>query len=237
MRRGTTRIAPLTLAALASVIIAGMGLAGCSSGLDSSQAAREALSEAKRQLDRARTVAFEVEGDKLPDDGVLLLGGQGVAKRPDSFRGRFRLSTSGVSSTVRVVSVEGQLYARLPMTTEFAEVEPSDLGIPDPARLLDPEQGMSTLLADAGRVRPADQIREGDEVLDEVTATVPAESVGRFLYVASPEGGIRTTFRLERDTHELRSATFTGPFYGEDDRSRYTITLDEYGEPVRIERP
>ena len=212
-----------------------LGLAGgCSRELADPDAA---LNAAKRHLDRSETVRFRVQGDRLPDSGVLLLSGRGQAKRPSSFRGSFRVSTSGVSSTVRVVSIDGQLYARLPLTTEFAEVEPSDLGIPDPARLLDPDRGMSTLLADARRVRAIGQIRQDDVVLDEVSATVPAKSVARFLYVADQEGHVRATFRLVPESHELRSATFTGPFYGKDDRSRYTITLDEYGEPVRIERP
>src|SRR5690606_4254921 len=107
------------------------------------------LATAKRRLDAASTVRFELTGTRLPDTGGYLVSGSGTAKRPASFEGRFRIAVGGVAATVEVVSVNGTLYAQLPFQDDFVRTDPDTLGIRDPAELLSPKGGLSSLLSEA----------------------------------------------------------------------------------------
>jgi lipoprotein LprG len=221
----------LTLVALTASAL----LAGCSEEPPANP--RSTLVEAKRQLDAAKTVHFRVTSAGLPEAGAVLVGGDGVAKRPAAFSGRFRVATGGVALTLRVVSLDGTLYAQIPFTERFAATDPDRLGIADPALLLDPLQGLSSFLTDAKRVRHAGRARSGREVVTQVKARLPAKVVGRLLVVADPGAMFDTNFFVAEDTGQLRKATFRGPFYGKKHTTTYTVVLDRYGEPATITKP
>lgn len=195
------------------------------------------LATAKRRLDAASTVRFELTGTRLPDTGGYLVSGSGTAKRPASFEGRFRIAVGGVAATVEVVSVNGTLYAQLPFQDDFVRTDPDTLGIRDPAELLSPKGGLSSLLSEARGLKSHGRSRKGQEVLEEVTARIPGRVVGRFLFVADESAPIHTTFRVDVETGELREATFRGPFYDRSLKTTYALTLDRYGEAVDIEEP
>lgn len=198
---------------------------------------RALLTTAKQRLDAAPTVRFELKGSRLPDAGGYLVSGTGTAKRPASFEGRFRIAVGGVAATVEVVSVNGNLYAQLPFQDDFVRTDADALGIRDPAELLSPKGGLSSLLGEARRPESHGRSRKGQEVLEEVTAQIPGRVVGRFLFVANEGAPIQTTFRVDVETGELREATFRGPFYDESLKTTYALTLDEYGAAVDIEEP
>lgn len=208
--------------------------AGCTGGEQEDPQA--VLATAKQQLDDADTIHFQVTGADLPDSGTYLVSASGVAKRPAAFRGQFRVALGGLAATIQAVSVDGTLYAKLPLRDTFTETDPETLGVPDPADLLDPEKGISSLLTAAKQLENKGQSRAGKEVLTQITATLPARVVGRFLLVANDKGTIQTTFFVEDGSGQLRKATFRGPFYA-GKSSRYTVTLDRYGEPVDIKAP
>ena len=60
----------------------------------------------------------------------------------------------GATLDLAVVSVDGTVYAQLPFTSTFSVVDPAAFGFGDPGALLDPETGISQLLA-SGRGRGA----------------------------------------------------------------------------------
>lgn len=195
------------------------------------------LTAAKQQLDQADTLRFQVTGADLPDSGSYLVSASGSAKRPSSFSGSFRLALGGLAATVQVVSIDGTLYAKLPLRDNFTKTDPEKLGVSDPAELLSPEKGLSSFITAAKQPQNKGQSRSGKEVLTQITATLPASVVGRFLLVANEKGTIQTTFFVESGSSQLRKATFRGPFYDEKTVSTYTVTLDRYGEPVEIKAP
>ena len=51
----------------------------------------------------------------------------------------------------RVVAVDGKVYAKLPLTPSSPTIDPADYGAPDPAELIDPDGGLSSLLTDGHR--------------------------------------------------------------------------------------
>ena len=228
---------------IAATIVTALTVAGCSgddergdAGKDSQDAA-DRLDAAAYLLDETSGVRFTVEGSDLPDSGTLILGAEGVAAPPGAFDGEIRVLTAGLSATIEVVSVDGQLWAKLPMTTEFAPVDAEALGFSDPGALLDPERGVSQLLRSAIDPAESGQARIGAEVVDEITATIPGELVGSVLTIADPDAEVSAVFALEAESGQLRRAVLTGPFVGDSDTQTYTVLLEDYDQPVDISAP
>ena len=215
------------------------GLVGACSGPSAKAPAdpRAALKAAKQRLDATRTVRFRVTSAGLPKSGAVLVSGDGVAKRPASFSGRFRVGTGGAAVSLHVVSLDGTLYTEVPFTDRFVATDPGDLGVPDPARLLDPAHGLSSFLTGGTKVTKVGRSRSGSEVVEQFSARLPAKAVGRILYVADPSGMIETNFFVVDGSMQLRKATFRGPFYGKGTMTTYTVVLDRYGAPATISKP
>lgn len=220
---------------LVTLLVGACLLGGCSK--EPPPDPKVALAQAKKQLDAARTVRFDLRSEGLPKTGIVLVSGGGVAKRPLAFRGRFRVATGGVAMTVSVVSVDGTLYAQLPFTDQFVATEPERLGIPDPATLLHPERGLSSFLTRATHVRSVGKSRSGREVVEEFSARLPARVLGQLLNVADPSATFQTRFFVDEGSGQLRRASFRGPFYDQTTSTTYTVVLDRYDEPATITRP
>lgn len=229
--------------ALIVAAIVTLGAVGCSGDPDDSagtgqgdRSAADRLEAAADLLDATSGVRFTVEGSDLPEDGTVILGAEGVAAPPGSFDGEIRILTAGLSASIEVVSVDGQLWAKLPMTTQFAQVDAEALGFSDPGALLDPERGVSQLLRSAANPEISDPTRIGAEVVDQITATLPGELVGSVLTIPDPGAEVTAAFAIAAETGHLRRAVLTGPFVG-DDTQTYTVLLDDYDQPVDISAP
>jgi lipoprotein LprG len=233
------------IAALMATALLGAGCSGDEDGDPGSDpaddsdgaAAAERLDMAADLLDSTSGVRFTVEGADLPDTGTVILGAEGVAAPPGSFEGEIRVLTSGLSATIDVVSVDGQLWAMLPMTTSFAPVDAEALGFSDPGALLDPDRGVSQLLRSAIDPADAGQARIGSDVVDEITATLPAELVGSVLTIADPEATVEAAFALDGESGHLLRATLTGSFVGDSGDQTYTVLLADYDQAVDISAP
>lgn len=231
------RVHPLAAAAVAAVL----GVTGCSGGDDTEAAAATdpaaKLDTAAELLDETSGVRFTLEGENVPDTGTVIIGAEGVAAPPASFEGDIRVATAGLAATVEVVSVDGELWAKLPLTEDFAQVDAAALGFSDPGLLLDPDNGVSHLLRSAENAADGEPVRLGTDVYDQVTATLPGELVGRILTIADPAAQVAATFALDPDTGHLRRAVLTGPFVGDGDDQTYTLLLDDYDQVVDISVP
>ncbi len=223
----------------ASVAAVALALAACSGGGDdaSDTAPAERLERAADLLDQTSSVRFTVEGENLPDSGTAVIGAEGVAAPPGSFDGDIRVRRAGLSATVEVVSVDGQVWAKLPLTDEFAVVDPEDLGFPDPGVLLDPDRGVGRLLRSAENVAASDEVRLDGDVLSQVTATLPGGLVGDVLTIADRGAEVAATFALDPDTGHLRRAVLTGPFLTSDGDQTYSVLLADYDRQVEISAP
>lgn len=231
-------------ASIAATIVTVLAVAGCSGNDDdgvetgpADQGAAARLDAAADLLDATSGVRFTVEGSDLPDSGTVILGAEGAAAPPGSFDGDIRVLTAGLSATIEVISVDGQLWAKLPMTTDFAPVDAETLGFSDPGALLDPERGVSQLLRSAIEPAESGQARMGAEVVDEITATLPGELVGQVLTIADPAAEVAAAFALDEETGHLRRAVLTGPFVGDSGTQTYTVLLDDYDQAVDISAP
>lgn len=223
----------LATCAAASALLLG----GCTAdGGADEQTPEEVLAAAKANLDETSGVHLRLETEELPPTVSGILSATGVGTHDPAFEGDLRVSMSGIAADVEVVAAQGKVYAQLPFTTEFVEVDPADYAAPDPAALMEPEGGLSSLLTAAEGVEEGRQVRSGEDVLSSFTATVPGTTVAGIIPSARAEDDFDVRFTVD-DGDRLREAVLTGPFYPDADDVTYTIVFDEYGTEADIRLP
>lgn len=221
-------------------VVVGLGASACTGG-DSGASSEELagrLAAAKQDLDRAASVDLSLHTNRLPQgvDGVT--DAKGVATHDPAFEGTITIAATGLfdGQTVEVVAVGGDVFAQTPFSSSFIRVDPADFNAPDPAALMDPDTGLSTLLSEATDLSQAGEERQGDQVLTSISGTVPGAAVGRIFPSAATEEPFDVTFFLDGDDR-LRRAEVTGPFYAGAPPVTYDITVEPSDEPVEITAP
>jgi lipoprotein LprG len=222
----------MALAGLASL------LGACSGGASDATPLPERLTSAKRSLDKAASIDLTLRAQRLPAGVAGIRQATGVATHSPAFRGKITIAATGLldGQTVSVVAVGGRVYAQMPFTSSYIEVDPSDFNAPDPARLMDARTGLSTLLSSASDTSVTGQEREGDEVLTAVSGTVPGDTVARIFPSASAQQPFDATFWLDGDDR-LRRAAVSGPFYGDSPAVTYEIQVRASDKQVQITAP
>jgi lipoprotein LprG len=223
---------PLSACALVAALILG----ACTSGSGEDRSPEEVLAAAKTALDETSGVHLRLETEKLPATVNGVLTADGVATHDPAFKGDLKVSAGGITADVPVVAAQGKVFAELPFTSRFVEVDPAAYAAPDPARLMNPDDGLSSLLTAADEVEEDGQVREAEAVLSSYTATVPGEAVARIIPSASTEAAFDARFAVDEDDR-LREAVLTGPFYPGTDDVSYTISFDDYGTTADITLP
>jgi hypothetical protein len=221
---------------LALVVLAGPALAACG-GDSPSESAPDLLAKAKSTLDAADSAHFVLESTGAPKTGTVLTGGEGDIARPASFDGTLKVNALGSALDLKVISVDGTVYAQLPFTTSYSVVDPAQFGFGDPGALLDPETGISQLLAKAESAKLGDEKRVGGEVVREVTAKLPGDLVEQILTSKDPSTPVKARFSIATKTGELRRAQLTGPFYVAGQDATFTLQLSDFGADVHIAAP
>ena len=221
---------------LLATLLAGPVLGACGGG-EPDETAGDLLARAEQTLDAAETAHFVLTSEDAPDTGTLLVGGEGDIARPASFQGTLQVRTLGSAVDLEVVSVDGTVYAQLPFTTGYSVVDPAQFGFGDPGALLDPESGISQLLAEADGAELGEERRVDGEVVQEVTAQLPGELVADLLTSADPGSPVDARFSVSSDSGELRRAELTGPFFDPGADATYTLELSDFGADVEITAP
>ena len=223
-------------AALVALALLAGPLTACS-GNATSESAPQLLAHAKRTLDDAKTAHFVLASTGAPDTGTVLVGGEGDIARPASFDGTLKVHALGAALDLKVISVDGTVYAQLPFTTSYSVVDPAQFGFGDPGALLDPDTGISQLLAKAGSAKLGEEKRVSGEVVREVTAKLPGNLVEQILTSKDPSKPVDATFSIATTTGELRRAKLTGPFYAAGKNATFTLDLSDFGADVHITAP
>ena len=232
------------LVALGAALVLTVTLAGCSDKKDDAAAKTgddpvALLTEVKKTIDEAASVHIVLTGRDLPDGGQTLASGDGVATHAPAFKGKLTVRAAGAPIDAEVVAVGSKVYAKLPFSPKFIELPPSQLaglGAPDPAILLDPEKGLTSVLPTLKDPVIKGETRDGAKVLTEVTGSVQGKNLQGIFPKAPADQDFPSTFKIDKDTKQLVSATITGPFY-DGATSSYDVTLDKYGEQVVITKP
>jgi lipoprotein LprG len=224
-------------ALVAGALAATMVLGGCSGdGGGEGSSPEEVLAAAKTNLDETSGVRVTLSTEKLPPTVDGILNANGVGTHDPAFEGDLKVISGGITADVPVVAAEGKVFAKLPFTTQFVEIDPAAYAAPDPARLMQPEGGLSSLLTAAEGVEEGPQVRSGENVLSSYTGTVPGNVVASIIPSAAPEDDFEARFTVD-DEDRLREAVLTGPFYPQTDDVTYTITFEEYDTSRDIALP
>ncbi len=218
-----------------SLLLAVLVLVGCGGG-STTEDPEDALAGAKKALDDTSGVTISLETATLPDGVDGILEANGVGTHAPAFDGELAVSVDDLSVKVPVVAVEGKVFAKLPFTQKFVDVDPGDYGAPDPADLMDPAGGISAWLTAATGVEAGEQVREGDKVLTTYDGTVPGTAIADVIPSADSSARFPATFRVD-DDGRLDSADISGPFYGDQGTVDYTLTLSGYGTQQDITAP
>lgn len=230
-------------AALAALVLPLVtALAACSGSKPEAtqDSPEDVLAAAKQALDDTAGVQVEMSTDDLPDGVDGLEKADGYANHQPAFDGTITIiALGGASLDVPVRAVDGKVYADIALLgVGWRTLDPDDYGAPDPAELLDPDTGMSSLLTDTEDPTEGDTVRGGvdnKETFTEYTGTVPADSVTTIIPTASGDA-FDATYRIDGDGR-VREATLTGQFYPDGDENTYSIRLDDYGTEQDVTAP
>jgi lipoprotein LprG len=216
------------------------GLTGCTGSQDEKKAAQtpeQTLAAAKKTLDETTGVHLTLDSKDVDTGTTGLLSGDGVLTDAPAFDGRIVVQIAGLKPEVPVIAVEGKVYAQLPLTTGWQDIDPGDYGAPDPSALMSPDHGLSSMLTATTDVKKGDSARGGvdnKEILTSYAGTLPASSAK--VIVPTVAGDVHATYQLT-DDDELRQAVLTGDFYGTGKTETYTVTVDSYGTQKDIKAP
>lgn len=224
-----------TLLGCALAALAALG--GCAGGSGQAhQSPEQVLSAAKTTLDHTSGVEISLATPTLPPSVNGILQATGVGTHAPAFKGDLKVAAGGITADVPVVAAEGKVFAKLPFTTRFVRVDPHEYAAPDPAGLMAPQGGLSSLLTAAKDVKEGAQVRNGADVLSSYSGTVPGAVVARIIPSASARGSFQVTFTVD-DQHRLHKAVLSGPFYPKAGKVTYTISFDQYDTRARISLP
>jgi len=227
--------APLSaLAASLLVLTACSGDDGGEAEADRTPA--EVLEAAGTAFDETSGLRISIATDDLPEGVEGMLSADGYGTHDPAFDGTLVVRFAGFEPEVPVVAVDGVVYAQVPLTTGWSEIDPDEYGAPDPARLLSTDEGFSSLIGDTAGLEEGEQQRSEQDtsvVVTTYTGSLTGDSVSRIIPTA--EGDFDVTYTVS-DGDELRSMELTGDFYGAEPMT-YTIGFSEYGAEPDITAP
>jgi lipoprotein LprG len=219
-----------------AVLVLGAGCSG-DEGPDDGRSPEEVLAQAKQTLDETSGVRIRLDADEVPDGVAAIAGADGVGTHAPAFEGTLTAVLSGNEFEVPIIAVDDTVYAQIPLTPGWSDVDPGAYGAPDPAQLMSTDAGLSSLLTATEEVEKGDSVRGGannDEVLTEYTGSVPGDVVSRVIPSAS--GDFDAVYTVTADG-ELRSAELTGVFYPDTEPMTYTLDFEDYGTEQDITAP
>lgn len=199
--------------------------------------ATKLLKTTKSVLDGTPSFHFVLTSANVTGSGAQLTGGRGDMKRPDSMAGVLQVSIFGLALSVPVVSVGGTFSVKLPTSSSFSSANPADYGFADPAKLIDPNAGLSSLLLDCQSPQVESDDRYNGEALHEIGCSLPGTAVAALLTSADPSKSVAATFGIDTGTSQLRRVVLIGPFISKSTDTTYTLVLTNYGENVSVTPP
>lgn len=220
------------LSGIAAATVA-LTLVGCS-GEEGDKAPQssptEAFAKARTTLDEAAQVKIAMVTKDLPDGVTGLISARGTATDQPAFDGTITVPVAGGTPQVAVRAVGTKVWAVIPFTTGYSEIDPAEYGAPNPATLIDAETGFGSLLAAPEKITQGDSVRGGannSEVLTSYEAQIPGAAVKKVMPSAEANTPFSGEFLIS-DTGELRQVALTGVFYSGEKSLTYTVTFEDY---------
>lgn len=236
MRSRITTVAAWAVVLVLSACSGGGGSGGKATTAPTAPTAADRLATAKKALDSATSVHLTLRSEGVPKQVDGVLGADGDGTHAPAFKGTLEARLKGLQATVPVVAVDGGLWLKLPFSTSYLKVDPKDYNAPDPASFFAPGHGITSLLPKTKDPVFGSTERDGKEVVQTITGTLPGAAITGLLVVGDKAGTYTVRYSIVEDSGQLRTVALTGPFFA-GATCTYTLRLDRYGDPVEITKP
>jgi lipoprotein LprG len=194
------------------------------------------LRDAAAEMAGVTSVAFRIEVTG-PAGSLGLRRAEGALNRNGDADGTLLLDVSGQVIEYEVISFGGTIYLKGP-TGGFLPV-PSLLAgaVYDPSLLLDPDQGVASLVGDLTDAETEDAEAVGGTDAYRVRATLPQRVLANLLPVDFEAEDIEVTLWIGRDRPFVLRVAVTERIQGEDEDTGVRVTLDDFNAPVEVSPP
>lgn len=191
------------------------------------------LAAAKKAFDDTSGVNIALKAKHLPKSVSGVLSATGLGTHQPAFKGTISVFQNGLSLGVPIVAVDHKVYANF---GSWQVVDPAQYNAPDPAALMNPANGLSTLLTTVTKTSGGKEQRAGKKFVTTITGVVPGATVAHLIPSADAGSDFDAEFTLDADNH-LTTAVLAGKFYPDAGRVTYTFTFDGYGTQATIKAP
>jgi lipoprotein LprG len=226
--------------AIVTALTLALALTGCGGDEDKPAAggddAAKVLAAAKKHFDDAASVHLVLSTDSKPTSGDAVLGADGTLTHQPAFDGKVKVLLSGFNADVPIISIDGKVYAKLPLTPRYATIDPSEYGAPDPAAFADTSKGISGLLLKMEGLEEEGEERVGKQVVTRYSGTLSGSLVAPIIPSADDSGTYETVVGVDED-NRMVTLEVTGEFFTGGGDETYTITFDDYDKSVKISAP
>jgi lipoprotein LprG len=230
------RVPTLLAALLAAVLL----VSGCGGGGDKEKKAekspQQVMEQAKKKFDDASSVHINLSTTSTPSEGNGVLAATGDLTQAPAFEGDVKVVLNGLTATVPITSVDGKVYAKLPLQTKYTVIDPAEYGAPDPSAFADPDTGMSSLLTQLDDLQKQGESRSGDQILTTYTGTLPGKAVKEIIPSAAADQTYKTSVGVDEKGY-ARTVKITGTFFAGNDDVTYNLKLSDYDAGVKISAP
>lgn len=227
-------------AATAAALV--VGLSACSGGSGSVAGDRtpeQMLDLARTELAAAQTVQMSLETTDLPSGVNGLVKASGTATKAPAFEGTINVAFNGFKADVKVRALDGKVWAIIPGSTEWSEIDPAEYGAPDPATLIDDTTGFGGLLGQVSALKHVEDALEDGEEVAVYSGVITGEAMKKVMPSSDASGSFAGTLNLD-DDGELVSMSLTGPFYAGESDLTYTVRFTDYDDdatPIQAPTP
>lgn len=221
--------------------VLGVGLgAGCSGpGGAAGPDPKAELRDAGVALGSVHSVTADLTfGPGITLQGYTLVSATSKLKPPSDSDSTFKVKQSDFLVDVRVVTVAGGIYLKVPFTP-FTQLSPEQAAsLPDPAGLMDPAKGLPALLGTARKPAIVGSEKVDGKDCDKVSAGFAASDVAAVLGNAvKPAGDVSATFWISRSDHLVRRLTLAGGLVEPGKSTTVDVHLHDFDAPLDIAKP
>lgn len=222
-----------------ALVLAGLLLACSGPGSTAAPNPETVLRQAGQALGSLHSVAADVKfGSGIVVGGLTLSSATTKVELPGQSDTVIKVKQGDFLVDVRVVTIGGHTYLRLPFS-QFTEMTGNEAGsVPDLSQLFDPKSGLPAALAAGKDARYLGTEQVGGVDTDKVGTAYTADQVSQLLGgVVKPAGDVQATIWVGRSDHYVRKVNLNGPLLEAGKNVQVEVDLHDFNQPVTIATP